>query len=106
MTPFFGYLSDKTKSKLGRRRPWMLISAVPLALSMWFLLSIPEGLMGVKAFLAVLISFLLLDTCHFRHRHPLLCDDPGVDAGLHRTHVIDHRAGDFQPLWVILSALD
>ena len=62
--PFFGYLSDKTKSKLGRRRPWMLISAVPLALSMWFLLSIPEGLMGVKAFLAVLISFLLLDTCH------------------------------------------
>ncbi|MBG0787448.1 MAG: MFS transporter, partial [Anaerolineaceae bacterium] len=22
--PFFGYLSDKTKSKWGRRRPWML----------------------------------------------------------------------------------
>ena len=62
--PFFGYLSDKTKSKWGRRRPWMLITAVPLGLSMWALLSVPEGLVGVKAFLAVLISFLLLDTCH------------------------------------------
>lgn len=62
--PLFGYLSDKTKSRLGRRRPWMLISAVPLGLSIWAMLSVPEGYTGVKAFLAVLISFLFLDTCH------------------------------------------
>ena len=23
--PFFGYLSDKTKTRWGRRRPWMLV---------------------------------------------------------------------------------
>lgn len=62
--PFFGYLSDKTNTKWGRRRPWMLFGAIPLGLCAWLLFSLPEGLMGAKAFLAVLITFLLLDTCH------------------------------------------
>ena len=62
--PLFGYLSDKTKTKWGRRRPWMLLGAIPLGLCAWLLFSLPEGLTGVKGFLAVLTTFLLLDTCH------------------------------------------
>lgn len=62
--PFFGYLSDRTKSRWGRRRPYMFFGAVPLALFTWLLFSIPDGLEGWKAFVAVLVTFLLFDTMH------------------------------------------
>lgn len=62
--PFFGYLSDKTRSRWGRRRPWLLFGAIPMGLATWLLFSIPEGLVGVRAFLAVLLSFLVFDTFH------------------------------------------
>ena len=37
--PLIGWLSDKTRSRLGRRYPWMLIGAIPLGISfclLWF----------------------------------------------------------------------
>lgn len=60
--PLFGYFSDRTRSRWGRRKPYMLLGAIPFGLSIWLLYSLPPGLMGVKAFLAVLGSFLLADT--------------------------------------------
>jgi len=60
--PVFGYLSDRTRSRWGRRKPYMLLGAIPFGLSIWLLFSLPPDLVGVKAFLAVLGSFLLADT--------------------------------------------
>jgi glycoside/pentoside/hexuronide:cation symporter, GPH family len=60
--PLFGYWSDRTRSRWGRRKPYMLLGAIPFGLTMWLLYSIPAGLKGVTAFLAVLGSFLLADT--------------------------------------------
>lgn len=34
--PLFGYWSDRTRSRFGRRRIYMLIAAIPLALVTWF----------------------------------------------------------------------
>jgi GPH family glycoside/pentoside/hexuronide:cation symporter len=62
--PLFGYWSDRTRSRFGRRRIYMLIGAVPLGIAAWIMFSLPEGLTGVAAFLAVLISFWLVDSFH------------------------------------------
>lgn len=42
--PVAGSLSDKLKSRWGRRHPFILISAFPLAVSFFFLFHPPEGL--------------------------------------------------------------
>ena len=60
--PLFGYWSDRTRSRFGRRRIYMLLGAVPLGLTAWLMFSLPKGLTGVSAFLAVLLSFWLVDT--------------------------------------------
>jgi GPH family glycoside/pentoside/hexuronide:cation symporter len=62
--PLFGYWSDRTRSRFGRRRIYMLIGAVPLGIAAWIMFSLPKGLTGVSAFLAVLLSFWLVDTFH------------------------------------------
>jgi GPH family glycoside/pentoside/hexuronide:cation symporter len=60
--PLVGYFSDRTRSRWGRRKPYMLLGAIPFGLTIWLVYSIPPGLTGVTAFLAVLGSFLLADT--------------------------------------------
>ncbi len=62
--PVFGYLTDRTKTRWGRRRPYLIFGALPLALATWLLFSLPQGLTGTKAFLAVLFTFLIFDTMH------------------------------------------
>ncbi|HEU4431420.1 MAG TPA: MFS transporter, partial [Myxococcota bacterium] len=42
--PVVGFLSDRTRSRWGRRRPWMLAGAVPAALAFAVLWAPPRGL--------------------------------------------------------------
>ncbi len=58
----FGYLIDRTKSRWGKSRPYLLFCSVPLGLSFWLLLSLPSGMGNVTAFFAILLTFMLHDT--------------------------------------------
>ncbi|RYD58076.1 MAG: sodium:melibiose symporter [Sphingomonadales bacterium] len=44
--PAIGFLSDNTRSRWGRRHPWMYASAVPIALGWWLLWNPPEMSQG------------------------------------------------------------
>lgn len=69
---FMGRLSDRTRSAFGRRRPYVLAGAVPVALSFAALLAPPEGL-GEHALAAWLtISLLVLFTARTMVQVPVL----------------------------------
>jgi glycoside/pentoside/hexuronide:cation symporter, GPH family len=92
--PFFGYISDRTRSRFGRRRVYMLVGAVPLGLAAWLMFSIPPGLSGAAAFLVVLGTFLLFDTFHtmssvpYYALTPELTQDYNERAGLTAVRMI------------------
>src|SRR5690606_5789466 len=45
--PVLGYLSDRTRTRFGRRRPWLLVGAPLLAASMIAFFSAPTSLDGM-----------------------------------------------------------
>lgn len=59
--PLMGWLSDKTSSKMGRRRPWLLYGALPLGLA-FFLNWVVPPLDETGKFLYYVVVALLLDT--------------------------------------------
>lgn len=60
----FGYISDRTKSRWGRRRPYLMFCAIPLGFTFWLLYSLPQGMSSLVAFFAVIGTFILFDTFH------------------------------------------
>ncbi len=59
--PVIGRLSDRTNTRWGRRRPWLLFGAVPFGLA-WFLQWLVPDLSDAGLFWYYLVVALLLDT--------------------------------------------
>jgi GPH family glycoside/pentoside/hexuronide:cation symporter len=58
--PLVGYVSDNTRSRWGRRHPYMIAAALPMALSLGLLFSIPKFESGLVLFAYVFSVLLLL----------------------------------------------
>ncbi len=57
--PIMGYLSDRTKSRWGRRRPWFIAGAIPLTVSFVAMFSPPGGLSQFQMFWWLTLSNML-----------------------------------------------
>jgi GPH family glycoside/pentoside/hexuronide:cation symporter len=60
MDPMIGFVSDNTRSRWGRRHPYMILSALPTAVALGMIFSVPDGLSGVGLFAYVLVALLVL----------------------------------------------
>ena len=52
--PIMGFLSDRTRTRWGRRRPWFIVGAAPFALSFIAMFSAEEGWSQLQLFLWLL----------------------------------------------------
>jgi glycoside/pentoside/hexuronide:cation symporter, GPH family len=60
--PIFGYLSDNTRTRWGRRKPW-IYSAMPLfVLTFVMIFAVPKGLHGMTLFAWFLAALILYET--------------------------------------------
>ncbi|WP_139074671.1 MFS transporter, partial [Paenibacillus elgii] len=60
--PLFGYLSDRTRSRFGRRKPW-IVGSVPLfTLTFVMVFTVPDGLSGYNLFAWFLIALVLFES--------------------------------------------
>jgi sugar (glycoside-pentoside-hexuronide) transporter len=59
--PLVGYLSDRTRSRWGRRRPYFLLSSFPLAVIFFFIWS-PQASSNTGLFVHLLILYLIFYT--------------------------------------------
>lgn len=59
--PLIGYFSDRTRSKFGARRPWMVLGLPFFCIAAWLLLSPPEGV-GLTYLICVSAAYFLFFT--------------------------------------------
>ena len=63
--PMMGYISDRTRSRWGRRRPYLIFGALPLLLSMWYFFSAPNYTNAqTTGFLWATLALCLLNTAY------------------------------------------
>jgi GPH family glycoside/pentoside/hexuronide:cation symporter len=60
--PIYGYFSDRTRTKWGRRRPWLVLGAPLLALSFFAFYNPPAFQSGNTLFIYFLLTYILTGT--------------------------------------------
>lgn len=60
--PVYGFLSDRTRTKWGRRRPWLIIGAPLLVLCFILFFNPPASLAAGSAFSYILLMYMLTGT--------------------------------------------
>jgi sugar (glycoside-pentoside-hexuronide) transporter len=91
--PVTGYLSDRTSTRFGRRRPFLLAAALPMGLTFGLLWSPPAQLGPLTGFLYLVLAYVLLDTCFTLYATPYLALGAELSPDYHeRTQLSASRA--------------
>lgn len=113
MDPTVGFLSDRTVSGMGRRRPWMLWGSVPLFVTMGFMFANPSLFAGADwnpaehqtlLFAWGAVVFCLLNTAYASVNIPYTSLTPELTTDYHeRTALNGYRFG-FAVIGTLLGA--
>jgi GPH family glycoside/pentoside/hexuronide:cation symporter len=90
--PMVGYLSDRTRSPAGRRRPWLFGSVVPVALTAYVMWNPPRSLDADELFWWMFVSVALWETAMTTLYVPYVALGSEITMGHHdRTRVAGYR---------------
>jgi glycoside/pentoside/hexuronide:cation symporter, GPH family len=102
--PVAGFLSDRTKSRWGRRRPWLFFGSLPLFLSMILMFTNPGITNQGLLFAWGLGVFCLLSTCYTVVNVPYSSLTPELTSDFHeKTSLNGYRFG-FAVLGTLVGA--
>jgi GPH family glycoside/pentoside/hexuronide:cation symporter len=91
--PVTGYLSDRTETRIGRRRPFLLLSAFPMGLTFGLLWAPPAHLGALAGFLYLFLAYVVLDTFFTVYATPYLALGAELSHDYHeRTQLSAARA--------------
>ena len=62
--PIMGFVSDRTRTRWGRRRPYLLFGSVPLLLAMWHFFTAPHFKTDIGGMLWAIIALCVLNTAY------------------------------------------
>jgi GPH family glycoside/pentoside/hexuronide:cation symporter len=103
--PFFGWLSDRSQTRFGRRRPYMAIMAPLCAVAFWLLFTPPESLTKNSAALWFGITFILYSVFHTAYALPHYALGPELTLDYHeRSRLFGVREG-FTILGTIVASV-
>ncbi|MDD5398782.1 MAG: glycoside-pentoside-hexuronide (GPH):cation symporter [Dehalococcoidia bacterium] len=107
--PVIGYISDRTVTKMGRRRPFMLAGSIPVFFAVIIMFVNPALLMGTgisqaTLFIYTLVVYVILCTAYSTVNIPYMSLAPELTADYHeRTSMMGYRFG-FAALGTLLGA--
>jgi len=102
--PIVGYISDRTKSKWGRRRPYIFFGSFPLFITMIIMFTNPNLSSQSQLFLWGVVAFCLLNTAYTLVNIPYSSLTPELTQDFHeRTSLNGYRFG-FAVIGTLLGA--
>lgn len=102
--PMMGYVSDRTRSRWGRRRPYLLFGSVPLFLAMWYFFTKPPFSGPILLTVWAALALMILNTAYTVVNIPYSSLTPDLTDDYHeRTSLNGYRFG-FAVVGTILGA--
>ncbi len=103
--PAVGYLSDRTKSRWGRRRPYMALGALTTAVMMVAMFSIPELPTQGALFVYVALTYCLLNTAYTLFLIPYGALTPEISEDFHERTVLNGYRMSFAVVGTFCGAI-
>ena len=104
--PLCGFLTDRTRSRWGRRRPWLLFSAVPCGLAyvaLW--VSLPDTVSNAWKACYYFVAYCLLNTTFTAYSVPYTAIAPELaNNHIDRSELVRYRMS-FNVIATLISAI-